>query len=237
MMDGDRSILELNVDKAALKEVFRDEALVGNVEEFCAPPRGVDEEALDMLPCSAGHTACYVSPYGDVYPCVQFPLPTGNVRTHKVSGHLARFAAVQGSSVHHAARHAVVLQVHAWRNLHALPWVGLHGRKYARTFLPGLRKIVRAHRNSQREFQSKKRVVAVFPILEIGSDSRVCSLPGGIFLPKRWNTAWWAPNYFSRFSAYSLPPRVWSFTSGPNLLARLVELFCLTPPADHWAFT
>jgi AdoMet-dependent heme synthase len=83
MMDGDRSTLELNVDKAALKEVFRDEALVGNVEEFCAPPRGVDEEALDMLPCSAGHTACYVSPYGDVYPCVQFPLPTGNVRTTK----------------------------------------------------------------------------------------------------------------------------------------------------------
>ena len=33
------------------------------------------------MPCSAGHTACYVSPYGDVYPCVQFPLPTGNVRT------------------------------------------------------------------------------------------------------------------------------------------------------------
>jgi AdoMet-dependent heme synthase len=83
MMDGDRSILGLNVDKAALKEVFRDEDLVGNVEEYCAPPQGVDEEALDMLPCSAGHTACYVSPYGDVYPCVQFPLPTGNVRRTK----------------------------------------------------------------------------------------------------------------------------------------------------------
>ena len=83
MMDGNRSTLELNVDKAALKEVYRDAALVGNVEEFCAPPRGVDEEALDMLPCSAGHNACYVSPYGDVYPCVQFPLPTGNVRTTK----------------------------------------------------------------------------------------------------------------------------------------------------------
>jgi AdoMet-dependent heme synthase len=80
MMDGDRSILELNVDKAALREVFRDIALVGNVEEFCAPPQGVNEDALDMLPCSAGHTACYVSPYGDVYPCVQFPLPSGNVR-------------------------------------------------------------------------------------------------------------------------------------------------------------
>jgi radical SAM protein with 4Fe4S-binding SPASM domain len=28
-------------------------------------------------------TACYVSPYGDVFPCVQFPLPTGNVRQQR----------------------------------------------------------------------------------------------------------------------------------------------------------
>jgi radical SAM protein with 4Fe4S-binding SPASM domain len=83
MMDGDRSILSLNVDEAALREVFRNEALVGNVEEFCAPPQGPDEADLDLLPCSAGHTACYVSPYGDVYPCVQFPLPSGNVRRAK----------------------------------------------------------------------------------------------------------------------------------------------------------
>jgi AdoMet-dependent heme synthase len=83
MMDGDRSILNLNVDEAALREVMRSEALVGNVEEFCAPPKSPDEESLDMLPCSAGHTACYVSPYGDVYPCVQFPLPSGNVRRMK----------------------------------------------------------------------------------------------------------------------------------------------------------
>ncbi len=84
MMDGDRSILKLNVDKAALAEVFRNGDLVGNVEEFCAPPTSVDADALDSLPCSAGHTACYVSPYGDVYPCVQFPMPSGNVRTTKV---------------------------------------------------------------------------------------------------------------------------------------------------------
>jgi radical SAM protein with 4Fe4S-binding SPASM domain len=83
MMDGDRSVLKLNVDESALREVFRNQDLVGNVEEFCAPPPSVDEDALDMLPCSAGHTACYVSPYGDVYPCVQFPLPTGNVRQTK----------------------------------------------------------------------------------------------------------------------------------------------------------
>jgi len=85
MMDGDRSILDLNIDPDKLEEVFRDASLVGNVEEFCAPPAGpLDEaDALDTLPCSAGHTACYVSPYGDVYPCVQFPLPSGNVRQTK----------------------------------------------------------------------------------------------------------------------------------------------------------
>src|ERR1700676_4262352 len=83
MMDGDRSILKLNVDESALREVFRNEALVGNVEQFCAPPQSVDDSALDSLPCSAGHTACYVSPYGEVYPCVQFPLPSGNVRHTK----------------------------------------------------------------------------------------------------------------------------------------------------------
>ena len=181
MMDGDRSILELNVDKAALREVFRDGALVGNVEEFCAPPQGVDEDALDMLPCSAGHTACYVSPYGDVYPCVQFPLPSGNVRQHKVCGHLARFAAAQGSSLHHAAGHALVLPVHAWRNLHALPGAGLPRRKYARTFLPGLRKILRAHRNSQRELQSKERIPAIFPVFEIGSDSGSAARRANLF--------------------------------------------------------
>jgi len=83
MMNGGRSILSLNIDEAALREVFHNEALAGNVEEFCAPPQAPGEEALNSLPCSAGHTACYVSPYGDVYPCVQFPLPSGNVRRTK----------------------------------------------------------------------------------------------------------------------------------------------------------
>jgi AdoMet-dependent heme synthase len=82
-MDGDRSILNLNVNEAALREVFQNEALVGKVEAVCSPPQGPGEEALNSPPCSAGHTACYVSPYGDVYPCVQFPLASGNVRRTK----------------------------------------------------------------------------------------------------------------------------------------------------------
>jgi radical SAM protein with 4Fe4S-binding SPASM domain len=83
MMDGDRSILSLGVGEAALQQVFRDQGLVGDVEEFCAVPTTPGEDALQSLPCSAGHTSCYVSPYGDVYPCVQFPLPCGNVRQQR----------------------------------------------------------------------------------------------------------------------------------------------------------
>jgi AdoMet-dependent heme synthase len=59
------------------------DAKVGNVDEFCALPAAADDGTLESLPCSAGHTSCYVSPYGDVYPCVQFPLPTGNVRQQR----------------------------------------------------------------------------------------------------------------------------------------------------------
>jgi AdoMet-dependent heme synthase len=80
MMDGNRATLQLGVGESALQQVFRDEALVGNVEEFCSVSAAPNDDQMDALPCSAGHTACYVSPYGDVYPCVQFPLPTGNVR-------------------------------------------------------------------------------------------------------------------------------------------------------------
>jgi len=83
MMDGDRSILGLGADAHTLRDVFRDSAVVGDVAEFCAIPSEGGEVDLDSRPCSAGHTTCYVSPYGDVFPCVQFPLPTGNVRRQR----------------------------------------------------------------------------------------------------------------------------------------------------------
>ncbi len=38
-----------------------------------------DENWGDIL-CGAAHMSFYVSPYGDVYPCVQFPMPCGNLR-------------------------------------------------------------------------------------------------------------------------------------------------------------
>jgi radical SAM protein with 4Fe4S-binding SPASM domain len=83
MMDGNRSVLSLGIGQNDLQKVFRDSALIGDVEEFCAVPDKASDDELDARPCSAGNTACYVSPYGDVYPCVQFPLPTGNVRQQR----------------------------------------------------------------------------------------------------------------------------------------------------------
>ena len=39
-MDGDTSILNLRIPGPELNGVFHNESLVGNVEEFCAPPAG-----------------------------------------------------------------------------------------------------------------------------------------------------------------------------------------------------
>jgi radical SAM protein with 4Fe4S-binding SPASM domain len=83
MMDGNTSVLALRVDGDNLDELFADPSLVGNPEEFCAKPGPVDDDVLEGYSCSAGHTACYISPYADVYPCVQFPLPSGNLRKQK----------------------------------------------------------------------------------------------------------------------------------------------------------
>lgn len=80
-MDGDRSVLRLNVDQNALGQVFRDQSLVRGLDELSAEPVSTEDDDLEALPCSAGHISCYISPYGDVYPCVQFPLPSGNVRS------------------------------------------------------------------------------------------------------------------------------------------------------------
>jgi AdoMet-dependent heme synthase len=83
MMDGGRSILKPNSGDSALHGVFRGEMFVGNADEFCVPPPPVDAESLESLPCRAGHTACYISTYGEFYPGVQFSLSGGNVRQQR----------------------------------------------------------------------------------------------------------------------------------------------------------
>ena len=81
-LDGDESILRLRVRGHNLHEIFNDPELVGDVEEFCAAPPP-DDDVMEGYSCSAGHTACYINPYAEVFPCVQFQLPTGNLRRQK----------------------------------------------------------------------------------------------------------------------------------------------------------
>lgn len=83
MMNGDTEILRLRISASELHSIFRNSDLVGDADTFCAPPAPVDDGIREGYPCSAGHTACYVSPYADVFPCVQFPLPCGNLRSEK----------------------------------------------------------------------------------------------------------------------------------------------------------
>jgi radical SAM protein with 4Fe4S-binding SPASM domain len=83
MMDGDTSILNLRIAGADLEAVLHDASLVDDVDEYCAPPE-LPEDTPERIPCGAGHTLIYISPYGDVYPCVQFPMPSGNVRRQRL---------------------------------------------------------------------------------------------------------------------------------------------------------
>jgi radical SAM protein with 4Fe4S-binding SPASM domain len=83
MMDGNTSVLSLRIPGEELPEIFHNPALVDNQDDYCAPPKPPSKEDLEGYSCSAGHAFCYISPYGDVFPCVQFPLPTGNVRQQK----------------------------------------------------------------------------------------------------------------------------------------------------------
>ena len=96
MMDGSAGPLELRVPAAELLPVFQDTALHACRVAAAVEPQpmaeaapivlgsavssGLEGSAYDGIPCSAGHNSCYVSPYGDLYPCVQLPQAAGNLR-------------------------------------------------------------------------------------------------------------------------------------------------------------
>ena len=91
-MDGDTSILSLRTSASELLPILQSR---GCSERSSGPDMpssaglpmgsvvssGMESSAYEDLTCSAGHNSCYISPYGDVFPCVQMPIPTGNLRT------------------------------------------------------------------------------------------------------------------------------------------------------------
>jgi radical SAM protein with 4Fe4S-binding SPASM domain len=99
MMDGSSGPLEHRASVSSLLPVLRDPALNacktqpssasastmdGVPATFgSAVSSGIEGQAYEDLPCSAGHNSCYISPYGDVFPCVQLPQAAGNLRREK----------------------------------------------------------------------------------------------------------------------------------------------------------
>jgi AdoMet-dependent heme synthase len=94
-MDGDMSLLQLRSSTKELLPILQDASLNPRA---CSPnsleaetnstsgatgsamSSGIESQAYEDIPCSAGHNSCYISPYGDVFPCVQMPVATGNLR-------------------------------------------------------------------------------------------------------------------------------------------------------------
>jgi len=79
-VNGDRSLLRLNIPQDELASLFHNPLLNGGKDTTCLPPPPVDDDILDGTPCSAGHTALYISPHGELWPCVQFPIVCGSIR-------------------------------------------------------------------------------------------------------------------------------------------------------------
>jgi radical SAM protein with 4Fe4S-binding SPASM domain len=101
MMDGSGGPLAHRASISSLLPVLQDPALHGckprpgaEVESAVesslaslgsAVSSGIENLAYEDLPCSAGHNSCYISPYGDVFPCVQLPQAAGNLRRERFS--------------------------------------------------------------------------------------------------------------------------------------------------------
>ena len=93
-MDGDRSVLALRNSVQELLPVLQDRKLNQKLTQGDEAVRaggvtasvtssGLESGAYEDIPCSAGHNSCYISPYGDVHPCVQMPMPSGNLRRER----------------------------------------------------------------------------------------------------------------------------------------------------------
>jgi len=75
--DGDKTPLMVHIDEEYLPVLLADPIFTEKSEP---EPQEVYSGIFDTIPCGAGHMSCYITPYGDVYPCVQLPINCGNLK-------------------------------------------------------------------------------------------------------------------------------------------------------------
>ncbi|MBI5379370.1 MAG: radical SAM protein [Nitrospirae bacterium] len=78
--NGDPAPLQLRISRDQPCHVLRHPYFHSAIFPSEAPPTPAAPDPADEIPCGASHSSCYVSPYGDVYPCVSMPIPCGNIR-------------------------------------------------------------------------------------------------------------------------------------------------------------
>jgi len=73
--DGNMAPVNLSLDQQQLYNIFSDPVLAKELSQpvKCLPLPG--EEI-----CATGRRHCLISPYGDLFPCMVFPVPAGNLR-------------------------------------------------------------------------------------------------------------------------------------------------------------
>ncbi len=80
--NGDKSPLKFYIDDRELRRTFLDPVLQKR-DDNLETDISLEEDyqgIFNIVPCGAGHMSFYVSPYGDVYPCVQLPIRCGNLK-------------------------------------------------------------------------------------------------------------------------------------------------------------
>ena len=151
MMDGDRSVLRLGLGVPQLQSVFRNSDLVGDVDEFCAPPPAVADDVLDRTPMQRRpHRVLHLALWRSVsLRAVSFaqrqcaPAEVLDIWHHS--------APAQRGALHHrcAICRFVPDAIHVW-HVHALSRTGLPGRKHARPVLVRTAKSPSPGRGSRR---------------------------------------------------------------------------------------
>jgi radical SAM protein with 4Fe4S-binding SPASM domain len=79
--NGSKLPLKFRIDKQDLYYILSD----AKVAPSSSPRSSSEKDPLADIPCNAGFNVCSISPYGEVYPCLQLLVPCGNLREKSFS--------------------------------------------------------------------------------------------------------------------------------------------------------
>jgi len=79
-MDGNTKPAQHRISDDGLKEYYSFAITEDDYNELKEVIDAKCEDILNENPCGASHFSCYISPYGDVHPCVEIPINCGNLR-------------------------------------------------------------------------------------------------------------------------------------------------------------